>query len=232
VQRERHDDLFARGAAPSLPLRDLFGCDVEVAQAAPALVDDALYAAEREIVANAVAKRRAEFGVGRLCARRALAALGVAEGPILANRDRAPVWPDGVVGSITHTHGYCAAVVARASAARSLGLDAERDVALKASLEEDVCTPSERAWLDRQPRSERGRLGILFFSAKEAFYKCQHPITGTFLSFADVDIALRLESATFEVTGVRKTGSEWSSVRGVRGRFVRGEGLVVTAATL
>jgi 4'-phosphopantetheinyl transferase EntD len=71
---------------------------------------------EAEQVAAAVFRRRQEYAAGRYCARRALSGLGI-EGFILLNGpDRAPIWPTGVAGAITHTGGpggYCAAVVGR-----------------------------------------------------------------------------------------------------------------------
>src|SRR5690242_7832438 len=78
---------------------------VDFSQASP------LYLEESVLVKNAVEKRIAEFCAGRHCAREALRALGRTPGAILAE-GRAPIWPDGVVGAITHCTGYCGAVVA------------------------------------------------------------------------------------------------------------------------
>ena len=219
-------------AIPRLPLEALFDCAVECAQGVPARVDDALYAEERELIASAVPKRRAEFGTGRVCARRALAALGAPPGPLLRSADRAPRWPSGVVGSITHTDGFCGAVVALSSSARALGLDAERDVPLEPALEPTVCTPAELRWLGAQPLRERGGLAKLVFSAKEAFYKCQHAITGAYLDFLDVDLAVNLDAERFEIAAIRRAGTDWGGVQGARGRFRRGAGLILTGVTL
>lgn len=70
---------------------------------------------EEALVARAVDKRRREFATGRDCARRALSQLGWDEVPILAGPKREPLWPAGIVGSITHCPGYCAAIVARST---------------------------------------------------------------------------------------------------------------------
>ncbi|MBN1173619.1 MAG: 4'-phosphopantetheinyl transferase, partial [Micromonosporaceae bacterium] len=61
---------------------------------------------EAPLVARAVPRRRAEFTTGRHCARLALASLGVEPAAILAGPDRAPRWPAGIVGTITHCDGY------------------------------------------------------------------------------------------------------------------------------
>jgi 4'-phosphopantetheinyl transferase EntD len=217
---------------PALPLAELFDCRVETAQAVPVLVDDALFAEELATVAKAVPKRRAEFGGGRLCARGALAALGFPSAPLLANEHRAPVWPAGAIGSIAHTNGYCAAVVTRSSDAIGIGLDVERDLPLDPTLEPRVCTAAERRWLDTQPPRERGRLGMLVFIAKEAFYKCQHPVTGEFLDFGDVEIALDVAAGRFAITAITRPGSDWERVRRARGRLRSWDGLLLAGATL
>ncbi|HKN97304.1 MAG TPA: 4'-phosphopantetheinyl transferase, partial [Pseudonocardiaceae bacterium] len=80
---------------------------------------------ERPMVARAVAKRTREVTNARTCARRALAALGRPEVPILRGAKGEPLWPAGIVGSITHTTGYYAAAVAESTVVRSVGVDAE-----------------------------------------------------------------------------------------------------------
>ena len=70
----------------------------------PRAVNEGLLPEERGAVAKAVPKRVAQFTAGRVCARRALAQLGNTEPvPILMGEDRAPQWPAGYVGSISHT---------------------------------------------------------------------------------------------------------------------------------
>ena len=86
-----------------------------------------LWPEEAAYVANAVEKRRREFACGRHFARRCFRALGRPDGPLPANPDRSPRWPDGLVGSITHTDTYCAAAVARADDIAGIGIDVEDD---------------------------------------------------------------------------------------------------------
>src|SRR5450432_2196927 len=79
---------------------------------------------ESDFLAGAVPGRVKEFGAGRACARAGLASLGWNDVSIPSGPDRAPIWPDGVVGSITHVEDYCLAVVARQDRIASLGVDA------------------------------------------------------------------------------------------------------------
>src|ERR1700742_4780843 len=80
---------------------------------------------EEPLIAKSVAKRRNEFITVRYCARIALGELGLPPVPILKGEKGQPCWPDGVVGSLTHTAGYRGAVVGRTDAVRSVGIDAE-----------------------------------------------------------------------------------------------------------
>src|SRR5208282_5779110 len=68
----------------------------------------ALLPEEAAYLGRSVPKRAQEFAAGRVCARRALAELGVVDFPLRVGEDREPLWPEGTVGSITHTTGFCA----------------------------------------------------------------------------------------------------------------------------
>lgn len=197
----------------------LFGSGVVTEEAAPQLVDEQLFADELSHVARAVPKRRAEFGTARVCARRALARLGIAPCSLVPNEDRSPRWPAGVIGSMSHTEGYCAVAVAPASAWLSLGLDVEQDRQLEPTMIEVICTPRERARL-------AARDAILVFAAKEAYYKCQYPLTRRFLDFLEVEISLDQAQQTFEVGPLEPVAPR------IRGRWLRARGLVLCSAEL
>src|SRR4051794_19903843 len=84
-----------------------------VAEEAVGEVESAPLLPEEEAALGTVVEtRRHEFTIGRNCAHRALARLGFPPAPLLRGHYRQPLWPIGVVGSITHCSGYCAAVVA------------------------------------------------------------------------------------------------------------------------
>ncbi len=223
-----HPSAASRGAL----LASLFDPEVVTLLAAPAPADDTLYPEERAHIARAVAKRRAEFGTGRMLARRALATLGIAPCALVPHADRSPYWPPGVVGSLSHTAGCCAVALTVSPRLRALGVDVEQDTALEPRFEPTICTPAERSWLDRAGEAQRGGNLKLLFSAKEAFYKCQYGITRTMIGFHDVTIDLDLASRTFSVDALTHAGAAWDAMRGIEGKFVQGAGLVMTAAVL
>jgi 4'-phosphopantetheinyl transferase EntD len=151
---------------------------------------ESLYPEEAKCVENAVPSRRREFAQGRLCARRALSALGIRDFPLLAGKDRAPIWPEGIVGSITHCRGYCAVAVARGGKFSGLGIDVELAEPLGEELIPMVCLGTELDRLAESAESSRGTLAKLIFSAKESVFKCIYPSTGVFLEFHDCEIDL------------------------------------------
>lgn len=115
-----------------------------------------LFPVEEAVMHTAGPRRRAEFAAGRLCARAALARLGVPAAPILPGPAGQPRWPAGVTGSITHCAGYRACAVARTTDVAAIGIDAEPDAALPAGLIDMVATGPERAWIRRHAAARRG----------------------------------------------------------------------------
>src|SRR5262245_11502467 len=90
-----------------------------------------LYAEEEALVAKAVRSRRQQFTAGRLLARQAWQRLGQAPVSLLNDAQRVPIWPLGIVGTITHTHIWCAAAVARRGEVTGLGADVELSTPLE-----------------------------------------------------------------------------------------------------
>jgi 4'-phosphopantetheinyl transferase EntD len=178
------------GAAASL-LADLVPAR---AVAAETRVDEAeadLFPAEEALLARAVPKRRREFTAGRVCARRAMARLGVAPAPLLAGPNREPLWPAGLVGSITHCEGYRAAVVARTGDLLSIGIDAEPNGPTPDGVLERIALPAEISWVRAAARVEpEVHWDRLLFCAKESVYKTWFPLAGSWLGFEDALITL------------------------------------------
>lgn len=153
-----------------------------------------LLPAEAALVAQAVAKRRLEFAAGRHCARQALVALGgpgLGAAPLRVGPSRAPLWPAGVVGSISHDDSWCAAAVAWQPGCVGLGLDIELLARFQPLHAAAICTPLElQRWLAGRSLPDAQRQLARLFTIKEALFKAQHPITGAWLGFADVEVVL------------------------------------------
>jgi 4'-phosphopantetheinyl transferase EntD len=189
-----------------------------------------LYPQERLAVRDAVAKRVEEFAAGRVCARAALAQLGIADAPLLRGPDRRPVWPSGVVGSITHTDRYCAAAVARSSAFLGIGIDVERVGRLTRDVQQRICSPRELDRLGAMDDGARQDAATVIFSAKEAFYKSQSGLDGAMSDFLDVE--LRLHEGVFVVEPRRPLAAGLDRAGVLSGRYVVDSGLVFTGIAL
>ena len=133
-------------------------------------------------------KRLADFSTGRFCAKKALEQLGFYDVIIPIGEDREPIWPHGIVGSISHCDTLVGAIVAKKSEHASLGLDIEEIGRVTPDLYDLVFTESEKNYLASFTGRQLEEQSTLIFSIKEAFYKFQHPITKTFLDFLDVEV--------------------------------------------
>jgi enterobactin synthetase component D len=138
---------------------------------------------------HASPKRRRDFLAGRWCAKEALRRLGADFTYVAMAEDRTPIWPDGVVGSITHTRDFAAAAVAWAADVAGLGIDSEKIIDPAAARDIAALCMVDEAMLFR---AVHGRTFCEFctfvFSAKEAVFKCLFPLTRKFLEFSDVRI--------------------------------------------
>jgi len=186
---------------------------------------------EQAIVGRAVEKRREEFATGRACARAALERLGHEPAPILSGERGEPLWPEGVVGSITHCNGYRAAAVAPSSELRSIGIDAEPHAPLPEGLLGDIAWEEELAHLSDLSRLDPAvHWERLLFSAKESVYKAWFPLARRWLGFEDARLKLDPSSRKFEarllVAGPVVNGR---AIDRFSGAWLVRDGLVLTA---
>ncbi len=141
-------------------------------------------------LANAVLKRKVEFAAGRYCARQALRALGYdGQETLVIGQHRAPIWPDGFVGSISHGDGYALAVVASNQDWSGIGIDIER------FLDHDAAQPLVPHLMNVAELAIGIAAGMslehwltLVFSAKESLFKALYPYVGRYFNFLDVEV--------------------------------------------
>lgn len=194
------------------------------------------YPQEEALIGRAVEKRRREFVSARHCARLAMAELGVEPAPILRGERGSPIWPRGVVGSLTHCDGYRGAVLGYSMQVRSVGIDAEPHAPLPEGVLDAVSLEVERDWLSGSGRSAQVYWDRLLFCAKEATYKAWFPLTGRWLGFEDAHITFDSAdegTGTFHsellVSGETTDGPPLASFDG---RWLVSDGLIVTAITV
>jgi 4'-phosphopantetheinyl transferase EntD len=187
-------------------------------------------AAERMAVAGMQDARRVEFLSGRMCARKALAALGRPPAEIPIAPDRGPQWPDGIVGSITHTAdetgGWVSAAVSAVATLGSLGIDMERCEEVDARALDSVLTPAERTFLLELPVNSRSRQASLIWCAKEAALKAARGIS----ELVEVEIILSESGECFRATPRHARSQPSNRDSGFEGRTHCTEGFAFAAA--
>ena len=181
---------------------------------------------EERTVGTAPQARRREFATGRACARDALRRLGLPGDAIPAGPGGEPLWPAGVVGSITHCAGFWACAVGRERDCASVGIDAEIDAPLPAGVLEVVASPGERDALGEfaSPTFE-----TVLFSAKEAVFKAWYPLVRAWLGFEDVTLRIHPGGGVHADLLVAGPLIDGRPLSGFDGRWVARDGLVVTA---
>ncbi|CCH33620.1 4'-phosphopantetheinyl transferase superfamily protein [Actinosynnema sp. NPDC047251] len=190
-----------------------------------------LFPEEQELIAKAVDKRRREFTTGRHCARTALGRLGIAPVPLLPGESRAPTWPAGVVGSITHCKGYRAAAVGRTAELWTIGIDAEPNEPTPQGVLEAIALPPELAMVrELGAAGDKVAWDRLLFSAKETVYKAWFPLARRWLGFEDAEVTLNPDDGTFTARVlIEPPVVDGVPLDGFTGRWLAREGFVVTA---
>ncbi len=147
-------------------------------------------AREAAFIVDAVPKRRREFATARALAREGLERFfGLHDFNLLNDKDRAPIWPQGIAGSLSHssTRAWVALVDATYG---TIGIDGEDRDKLERSLWHMTMYDEEIAYLKTLETSIQERRALVIFSAKEALYKAQFPWSHKYVDFMAVQIRL------------------------------------------
>jgi 4'-phosphopantetheinyl transferase EntD len=201
---------------------------VETRQDSP---HESLFPQERGVVSRAVDSRRREFTTARACARSALVRLGLPAVAIPTGARGEPLWPPGVVGSITHCDGYRACAVARSEDLVTVGIDVEPHAKLPDGLIADIARPEElpglRELARRDPLVHWDRV---LFCAKEATYKAWYPLAQRWLGFEDAAVTFDYSRERFRtellVPGPVAAGRQ---IKEFSGRWRVSGGLILAA---
>jgi enterobactin synthetase component D len=198
------DRFVTRAAA-----QDRLGAGVALVELAfdPLRYEPALYGAygiePPPALPGMAAKRQADFLAGRISAALALQALHLPAYDIGAGTDRAPIWPPGIAGAITHSHGRAACLVT--SIPNQLcGIDLER-IATGTALDAIFakCLSPREAALARADMGYPPEIAAtLLFSAKESIFKALYPRVGRFFGFSAAELlgAVSQDCLQFQIT--------------------------------
>lgn len=184
-------------------------------------------------IQRSVAKRQAEFLAGRLCARAALQQLDNLDCVPAIGEDRAPVWPQHISGSITHSSGHAAAIVGHKAQWRGLGMDLENVLSLERAerLAGEILTAAELQRMAMLPREQHALLVTLTFSAKESLFKALYPIVQKRFYFEHAEVLEWSENGQVRLRLLTDLSEEWRRGKELVGQFaVDGEQLLSLVA--
>ncbi len=190
--RKSRPDLDAMLTKLVVPAPHRFAQPVETGSLSLAALDPIVRLLDASIlppaIQRSVFRRRLSYVGGRLCAELAMARLGWHDRVIGRSASGVPIWPEGLVGSISHTDSTAYCVVARRSRTLGVGIDSEIIVSPEElqSVRSLCCTTFENdVWFDT---GKDALLGTLLFSSKECLYKAIYPMMGRFVDFTEVEV--------------------------------------------
>lgn len=187
-----------------------------------------LPSAERIAIENSVPGRAREFAAGRQAARQALARMGFDEVTVLRSPERHPIWPNGVIGSISHSRDVAGAAVTQDNRLIGLGFDIEQQtVARPGDIVSQVMTVDEIGRLGCRDEKQLGSHLAMVVSCKESAYKAVNPVIGEYFDFLDIEINLDEASRTFVARALAPLHSaDW--INNGRGHYGTLAGQIVT----
>ncbi|EPO3035330.1 4'-phosphopantetheinyl transferase family protein [Vibrio cholerae] len=186
---------------------------------------------EPEHIRNAVIKRRAEFLAGRIAAMVALESLAAREVRVAIGPHRNPIWPEGYLGSITHTSTNAIAVVAPKWSVTYLGIDHETMIPINVAtrIAPQILTCEEMV-LYHQLSIGFDQFCTIVFSIKESVFKAVYPKVERYLDFSEA----RVTDICFEKREFRaelcsgQWGGDLKKGKVLKGHFRVADGYVST----
>lgn len=169
---------------------------------------------EYAIIKTSVDKRQKEFIAGRLLVKRSLKVFGIENFALLSGDNREPIWPDNIIGSISHSNKYICTAVSEISSYKGIGVDLEPIGEVRKNMLHHILTENEQNWLKGLEQDNLKKLYTIIFSAKESIYKCIFPIVRKFIDFHQVDTFIDQQNNTIEIINI-------NGISGINLKFIR-----------
>jgi enterobactin synthetase component D len=180
---------------------------------------------------RAAPRRKAEFIAGRRCAAAAIRHLtGRAAFPGMGE-DRAPIWPEGVAGAISHSRDRAMAIAGFSSRFCGIGIDIER------FLNEEEARDIAPLALTANESHSLGKdidpfMTGLIFSAKESLFKALYPTVKRFFFFEAAELSDYDEGGAASLRLTTDISGKWRRGTEIPFRFCRFEGFLLTRILL
>ncbi|WP_284243639.1 4'-phosphopantetheinyl transferase family protein [Thalassotalea insulae] len=134
-----------------------------------------------------VVKRQAEFLAGRISAKETLLRSGLYQSnppTINIGQQRNPIWPEHLIGSISHTHNHAMCAISLKKHNSCIGIDIENHMSdeLADKIGCSIYSEDEIKKLVNEKLSHK-LASTLIFSAKESLFKAIYPLVGRYFDF-------------------------------------------------
>jgi enterobactin synthetase component D len=140
-------------------------------------------------IVKSVTKRQSEFLAGRMMARSALELLTDDKITVDIGENRSPVWPNDIVGSISHSAQMALSIVSKKYTCRYVGCDIEPVITFTTQSEiSDSIVNSDEKTLINNSQLESCVAFTLIFSAKESLFKALYPYVKCYFDFRDAEV--------------------------------------------
>jgi len=176
---------------------------------------------------RSVKKRQAEYLAGRYTSRLGLRALNVTDDFIVKSRNRAPIWPKNIVGSISHTSTKALAAIGLKGDFQYVGVDIESIITKSdyINILDLILVKTEHKWLTRNKELWL----TIIFSAKESLFKALYPLVNIYFDFVDAEmIDIDVEEGTFTLKLLKSLDDRFRSGAAFKGKYTQLDGSVVT----
>lgn len=159
---------------------------------------------ERALVANAVSSRQHEFATGRWLSRQGLQSWGLPDGPIKMGELRNPLWPESVIGTISHDGELCAVVLMQKHQHSEAGIGIDLVSLPQRAGRMDELAPMFLANADELSAMAAFNIAVdpalLLFSVKESVVKAMSLQLGDFIDMRAIEIH-RADKLRFRISG-------------------------------
>jgi 4'-phosphopantetheinyl transferase EntD len=161
-------------------------------------------------IQNSVLTRQSEFLVGRYTALEAVRTLGIKIDNISIGRHRNPIWPNGILGSITHTNQKVICSISAGENFSYLGIDLEHIIPLKLleDIKREIINKDEEQLIKISSEPYQNVFTIIF-SAKESIFKALYPYVECYFDFSVVEVvSICFNSNSLVLTLTKKLSRE------------------------
>lgn len=167
--------------------------------------------------------RREEFLRGRYLAHQLLEKQGGSQAYI-GKKERMPVWPQGYIGSISHSKDYIVAACSQDDVLYGVGIDIETAGRIRKGMEKKIMTADDIVDLEGVDSTF---VKTLIFSAKEALFKALYPLCEEFFGMLDASV-IKIDQHSFVIRLDRSLSGHLKQGLCLKGYFQKIDNSVVS----